>query len=234
MVSLFISAAEMKSDTISEPPFLATSIGRKVVMAVTGAVLFVFVVGHLIGNLQVFLGPQALDAYARALRRFPALLWGARSGLLIATALHVWAAWSLTSMNRRARPVGYRKRRYRTTTYAARTMRWSGVILLLFVVYHLAHFTWGVRRVHPDFREGAVYHNVVAGFRVVPVALLYVAAMVALGLHLRHGLWSMFDTVGWNHPRLSRLRDRCATVFALLITLGNVSIPLAVLAGIVR
>lgn len=214
--------------------FLASTIGRKVVMAVTGAILFLFVVGHLAGNLQVFLGPGKLDAYGRALRRFPAILWGVRIGLIAATALHVWAAWSLTRMNRRARPVGYRVQRYGATTYAARTMRWSGVILLLFVLYHLAHFTWGVRGVHPDFHEGAIHANLVAGFRVVPAALVYLAAMIALGFHLRHGLWSMFDTVGWNHPRTDRLRDRCATGLALLITLGNVSIPLAVLAGIVR
>jgi succinate dehydrogenase / fumarate reductase cytochrome b subunit len=143
--------------------FFASSIGKKVVMALTGFALLGFVVAHMLGNLQVYLGPAALNAYAESLRHLGALLWVARIGLLVAAALHVWAAYSLTMMNRAARPEGYRAQEHRESTYASRTMRWSGVLLLLFIVYHLMHMTWG--NVHPDFIPGDVYHNVIVAFR---------------------------------------------------------------------
>ena len=216
------------------PGFLASSIGRKVVMAVTGAILFAFVVAHLIGNLQVFLGAEAFNRYAVFLREFLALtgLGVARIGLLVAAVLHVWSATSLTLESRRARPEGYREQKWKESTYASRTMRWSGVILLLFVIYHLLHFTTGT--VHPRFIEGDVYFNFIEGFRSVPVSLFYIFAMLALGLHLQHGLWSMFQTLGVSHPRSMRIVRVGAWIFAALIVIGNITFPIAVLAGIVK
>jgi succinate dehydrogenase / fumarate reductase cytochrome b subunit len=209
--------------------FLGSSIGKKVVMAVTGFALFGFVVAHMLGNLQVYLGPAALNAYAESLRHYPALLWAARIGLLVAAALHVWAAYSLTMMNRAARPRGYREKEYRESTYASRTMRWSGVLLLLFVVYHLMHMTWG--NAHPDFIAGDVHHNFIVGFQQVLVTAFYVLAMLALGLHMYHGVWSFLQTLGLSHPRYNPLRHSFATLVTAVVVIGNISMPLAVLAG---
>jgi succinate dehydrogenase / fumarate reductase cytochrome b subunit len=214
--------------------FLGSSIGRKVVMAATGVVLFGFVIAHLLGNLQVFLGPEALNHYAETLREYPALLWAARVGLLLAVGLHIWAAVSLTRTNRQARPSRYERWEPQASTYASRTMRWSGVLLLLFVVYHLLHFTFGARVVHPRFVPGDVYHNFVSGFQNPFVSGFYILAMLALGLHLYHGVWSALQTVGLSHPRLDRARYGVAATVAALIVLGNISMPVAVLAGLVR
>jgi succinate dehydrogenase / fumarate reductase cytochrome b subunit len=166
------------------------------------------------------------------LRRVPELLWGARVTLLAAVALHIWAATSLTRMSLAARPQGYEVTRHLESTYASRTMRWSGVTIALFIVYHLLHFTFG--SVHPDFREGDVYHNVVAGFQLWPVSLFYVLAMIALGFHLYHGAWSMLQTLGLSHPRYNKVRNGLAGLLAILVVVGNISIPVAVLAGFVR
>ncbi len=214
--------------------FARSSIGRKVIMAVTGAILFGFVLAHMIGNLQVYLGPEAMNHYAVFLRQVlhGAGLWIVRAVLLAAVILHIWSATSLTLTSRKARPIGYREQKWRESTYASRTMRWGGVIILLFVIYHLLHFTTGT--LHPSFIEGDVYHNFVAGFRSVPVSLFYIFAMLALGLHLRHGLWSMCQTLGVSNPRYIRVVRIGAWAFAILIVVGNISFPLAVLAGIVR
>ena len=201
-------------------------------MALTGAVLFGYVVVHMLGNLQIYLGPEALNAYAVKLREMPALLWGVRLLLLASALLHVWAAASLTRTNMAARGAGYRERRNRESTYASRTMRWSGVILLLFVVYHLMHFTFG--NVHPSFIPGDVFHNVVTGFQSVAVSGFYIAAMVALGLHLYHGVWSMMQTIGLSHPRYDHLRHAFASFVAVVVVAGNVSFPLAVLFGLIH
>ena len=212
--------------------FLGSSIGKKVVMAVTGFALFGFVVAHMLGNLLVYLGPAALNGYAESLRHYPALLWAARIGLLVAAALHVWAAYSLTMMNRAARPEGYREKEHRESTYASRTMRWSGVLLLLFVVYHLMHMTWG--NAHPDFVAGDVYHNFIVGFRSVLVTAFYVVVMLALGLHMYHGVWSSLQTLGLSHPRYNPLRHVFATFVTVVVVAGNISFPVAVLAGVIR
>jgi succinate dehydrogenase cytochrome b subunit len=214
--------------------YLRSSIGRKVIMAVTGAILLGFVLGHMIGNLQVYLGPEAMNGYAVFLREFLHGwgLWIARAVLLAAVILHIWSATSLTLTSRRARPVAYARQEWRESTYASRTMRWSGVLIFVFVVYHLMHFTFG--NAHPSFIEGDVYHNFVAGFRSVPVSLFYILAMILLGLHIRHGFWSMFQTLGVSHPRYMRMAHAAAWIFAALIVLGNISFPLAVLAGILK
>jgi succinate dehydrogenase / fumarate reductase cytochrome b subunit len=216
------------------PGFVGSTIGRKVVMAVTGAILFGFVLVHMLGNLQVYLGPEAMNNYGIFLRHFlhGTGIWVARAILLAAVVLHIWSATSLTLTSRRARPEGYRREKWKESTYASRTMRWGGVILLLFVIYHLLHFTTGT--LHQSFIEGDVYHNFVAGFRNVWVSAFYIFAMLALGLHLRHGLWSMCQTLGVSHPRYIRMAHVGAWIFAAIIVIGNISFPLAVLAGIVR
>jgi succinate dehydrogenase / fumarate reductase cytochrome b subunit len=211
---------------------LGSSVGRKTVMAVTGVVVFGFVIGHMAGNMFLYWGPEALNAYGAHLHAFPALLWAVRAFLLLATGLHIWAATALTITNWRARPIGYREHEDLASTYASRTMIWSGPILGLFVAYHIAHLTLGV--VHPDFVAGDVYHNVVRGFQQPLVAALYIFAMLALGLHLYHGAWSMLQSVGLEHPRIHALRKAFATLFALALVVGDISFPLAVLTGLVR
>ena len=216
-----------------------TAVGKKAVMAVTGIILFGFVLVHMIGNLHLYEGPQYMNEYGQFLRQVgaPAIpphaaLWIARVVLLAAVALHIWSAWQVTRMSQEARPSRYEHKRKIHTSYASRTMRWGGVILVLFIIYHLLHFTAG--SVHPDFREGEPYHNVVAGFSIWWVSLFYIVANVALGFHLYHGVWSLFQSLGWNHPRFNRWRDAFAHTFAWVITIGNVSFPLAVLTGLVR
>jgi succinate dehydrogenase / fumarate reductase cytochrome b subunit len=212
--------------------FFTSTLGRKVVMALSGIVLFGFVIGHLAGNLLLYVGPEALNAYAEGLRRLGAGLWAARAGLLAAVGLHIWAAVSLTRSNLKARPKSYAKRKDLAANYASRTMVWSGPLLALFIVYHLLHFTFG--NAHGSFREGDVYHNVVTGFQQPLVSGFYILAMLALGLHLYHGVYSMLQSVGVNHPSLNRWRRTAATVFAAVIVVGNISFPLAVMAGLVR
>jgi succinate dehydrogenase / fumarate reductase cytochrome b subunit len=214
--------------------FLGSTIGKKVVMASTGSVLFGFVLAHMAANLQLYLGAEALNHYAVSLRELlhGAGLWIARAVLLGCVVLHVWAAAALTITDRAARPVGYREWEPRASTYASRTMRWSGVFLVVFVIYHLLDLTFGVA--NPHFVDGDVYHNVVASFRVVPVSLLYITAMLLLWMHLRHGVWSMLRTLGLAHPRYEALAQGAAAAFATLVVAGNISFPLAVLFGVVR
>jgi succinate dehydrogenase / fumarate reductase cytochrome b subunit len=209
-----------------------SSIGKKVVMAVTGLILFGFVIGHMIGNLQVFLGAKELNDYSLFLHDFlhGAGLWIARTVLLASVVLHIWAAYSLTVMNRAARQVGYREWKARESTYASRTMRWSGVLLLAFIIYHLLHFTTGT--LHPDFVPGDVYHNVIVGLRQTPAAIFYIISMVALGFHLYHGSWSMLQTLGLNHPRWNKLRFAVSVALAAAVVVGNLSFPATILAGI--
>ena len=216
--------------------FMRSSLGLKIVMALTGVILFGFVIGHMIGNLQVYLGPEAFNAYAASLRALGhgTLLWIARAGLLVAVLLHIWSAWRLTLINNAARAVGYREVERRESSYASRTMRWSGVIVLLFIVYHLMHFTLGVHAVHPQFVHGDAYHNFVTGFQNPLVSGFYVLAMLALGLHLYHGAWSFMQTLGLSHPRYDHLRYAFAGLVTLLILAGNISFPVAVLTGYVH
>ncbi len=211
---------------------LGSSVGRKAVMAVTGVVLFLFVIGHMAGNMLLYRGPEALNAYGAHLHAFPSLLWAARLFLLLAVGLHIWAATALTLTNWKARPTGYREKEDLAATYASRTMIWSGPILGLFVAYHIAHLTLGT--VHPSFIPGDVYHNVVTGFRQPIVSGLYIFAMLGLGYHLYHGAWSMFQSVGIEHPRIHAWRKAFAVLFAFVLTAGNISFPLAVLSGLVR
>ncbi len=215
-------------------PFVESTIARKAVMAVTGVVLVLFILGHLLGNLTLYIGPEAINAYGAFLRSFIHgwALWAARAALLTCAVLHVWSATSLTLDSWAARPQGYRRWQPKDSTYASRTMRWGGVIVFAFVVVHLLHFTFGTE--HPDFRPGDVYHNVVAGFQVWPVSAFYIVAMVLLALHLDHGVWSLCQTLGLQHPVYKRWARRGARLFALVVLVGNCSFPVAVLAGWVR
>ena len=214
--------------------FLAATVGKKVVMAVTGIILFGYVFIHMVGNLQAYMGPEALNHYGAFLRALVHgwALWAVRIVLLASVGLHIWAATALTLDNLKARGAGYRQRTWVDSTFASRTMVWSGPILALFVIYHILHFTTG--NVHPSFVEGDVYHNFVAGFRVVPASIFYIVAMLALGYHLYHGFWSMLQTLGLSHPRYNRLRHVFAAVFTFTIVGVNISFPIAVLAGVIR
>lgn len=218
-----------------------SSVGKKIVMAVTGLLLVGFVVGHMAGNLKIYLGPESFNAYALALREFGAhflgysgALWIARVVLLAAVVLHVASAYQLARTSHAARPVAYAQPRA-PDSYAARTMRWGGVILLFFVVYHLLHFTFGVVGYGPgQFVHMDAYNNVVAGFKVWYVSLFYIVAMVALGFHLSHGVWSMFQTLGVSSPGAQRALRAIGPTVAAVVVAGNVSVPLAVMAGLVR
>jgi succinate dehydrogenase / fumarate reductase, cytochrome b subunit len=212
--------------------FYTSTTGKKAAMAVSGCILFLFVVGHLIGNLQIYEGPDKLNRYAVLLRSMPALLWAVRTVLLVMLLLHIWTSVQLAARNIGARPVGYQMKKAAGSSYASRTMYWSGPIILAFVIYHLLDFTFG--KVNPHFEPGDVYGNVVASFQVIPVAAFYIVAMLLLCLHLYHGLWSMFQSLGIAHPRYTPLLRRGAAVMATLIALGNISIPVAVLSGWVR
>ncbi len=228
-------------------PFLldlySTAVGKKYVMAITGIIGIGYVVAHMVGNLKMYLGrvngEYDIDVYGEFLRDLlvPILprtiaLWILRGVLIVALALHLHAAYSLTVMNRRARPVKYQsKRDYVAADFAARTMRWTGIIVLLFLFWHLADFTWGW--FNPGFVRGQVYRNVDASLSRLPVAILYIVANIALGIHLFHGTWSLFQSLGWNNPRFNRWRRGLATAIATIIVVGNVSFPIAVQAGIV-
>ena len=214
-------------------------IGKKIIMAVTGLVLFLFVLGHMLGNLKVFEGPQKFNAYAEGLRTVGApffgraqLLWGARIALLVSVLAHLWAALVVTRASWQARPVGYRRLETGETTYAARTMRWGGIIILCYVIYHLLDLTFGT--VNPSFISGDVYHNLVVSFARPPVSAAYIVAVIALALHIYHGLWSAFQTLGLNRPPTSGWRRGVAAGIALAIAGGYIAIPVAVLAGAVR
>jgi succinate dehydrogenase / fumarate reductase, cytochrome b subunit len=210
-------------------------------MAITGIIGMGFVFAHMFGNLKLYFGAEEFDQYAEFLRDllYPLLphtwaLWGLRIVLIVALVLHVVAAAQLTQMNRRARPIRYQSSRdYVAANFASRTMRWTGIIVLLFLVWHLADFTWGWWFVNDQYVYGNVYDNVVASFSRVPVALFYVVANLALGIHLFHGAWSIFQSIGWNNPRFNEWRRWFAIGFAAVIVIGNVSFPVAVLAGIV-
>ena len=219
--------------------FWQSAVGKKWVMAVTGIVLLGFVLAHMVGNLKVYLGKTHLNAYAEWLRNVgePALprtvlLWGMRVGLIAAFVLHIVAAAQLTRMNHKARPVRYQARRdYVAANFASRTMRWTGVIIALFLIFHLLDLTWGPA--NPSFKRGDPYDNLFASFERVPVAIAYIVANIALAIHVFHGAWSMFQSLGWNNPRFNSSRRTFAAAFALVIGIGNVSMPLLIVTGAV-
>jgi succinate dehydrogenase / fumarate reductase cytochrome b subunit len=215
-----------------EVGFYRSMVGRKALVAVTGAMLFAYLVAHLIGNLQILAGPERINAYGRLLHSQPALLWVARLVLLTAVGLHAVATVQLWFENRAARPIRYQKTDTLQATLASRTMIISGPLIAVFVVYHILQFTTGT--VLPGFKELNVYNNVVLGFQNPAASGFYILIMLLIGLHLYHGLWSMFQSLGLSHPRYTPWIKRGAAAGAVIIAGGNIFIPLAVLAGLIR
>lgn len=211
--------------------FWDTTIGKKAVMAVSGIVLAGFVVGHLLGNLQIFLGPDRFNSYARALKALPELLWAVRITLLVSVALHIWSSIQLAVVKSEARPTGYVRSKSIASSYASRTMYMSGPIVAAFIIYHLMQFTLGVGGT--PYMESDPYGNVINGFRVPAVSVFYIVAMALLCLHLRHGLSSMVQTLGLHHPRYTPRLKALAVIVATLIFFGFVSIPVAVMTGVI-
>jgi len=214
--------------------FPQTTIGKKVIMAVSGLVMFGFVIGHMVGNLKLYAGAEALNEYAAFLRSVPALLWGTRAALIVSVVAHVWASIQLASRNADARPRGYRKKRSLASTYASRTMYWTGPILLFYIVYHLLHLTFGYGIPGNQYDPHNVFNNVVLSFQQPLIATVYVAGNLALGFHLFHGAKSMFQTVGASHPRYDGTRNAVAAALVAVVVVANISFPLMVLAGVIE
>ncbi|MHB1129943.1 MAG: succinate dehydrogenase cytochrome b subunit [Ilumatobacteraceae bacterium] len=223
----------------------STAVGKKYVMAISGISMMGFVLFHMIGNLKMYLGAADLDHYSEFLRDllYPiapkgVVLWILRGGLVVMLLAHLHAAWSLTRLNHQARPVKYQSARdYQVANFASRSMRWTGLIVFAFIVWHLLDLTFGVVNAtgtDSTFVRGEVYDNVVRSLDRWPVSAFYVAANILLGIHLFHGAWSIFQSLGWNNPRFNTWRRGFATAFATIIVVGNVSFPIAVLAGIVH
>ena len=247
-----VSGTAVKPPSKKKKPFLvdfySTAVGKKYVMAITGIIGIGFVVVHMIGNLKAYLGVISengeqvydIDVYGEFLRELLVpilprtyLLWGLRFVLIVAVVLHIHAAYSLTVLNRKARPVKYQSARdYQVANFASRTMRWTGIIVALFIVWHLADLTWGW--FNPDFVRGAAYRNLDASLSRIPVAILYIVANIALGIHLFHGTWSLFQSMGWSNPRFNRWRRGLAVTVAAVVVAGNVSFPIATLTGVIE
>lgn len=220
--------------------FYRSGVGKKWVMALTGIALMGYVFAHMVGNLKVYMGAEDINHYGEFLRELlvPLLprtvtLWLLRIGLAAAFVLHIHAAYSLTVMNQRARAENayISKRDWQAANAASRSMRWTGVVIALFLLWHLADLTWGT--VNPDFVRGDVYRNMVASFERPLVSVIYIVANIALGLHLFHGAWSMFQSLGVNNPRWNSWRRGFAAGFAGVVMIGNLSFPIAVLTGVV-
>lgn len=213
--------------------FWRSTIGKKVVMGVTGLIGLGFLVGHMAGNLQAFSGEAKLDAYGALLHGpLHEVVLIARVVLIAAVVLHILAAYQLTMISRAARPVRYAMRKPQVSTWASRTLRWGGVLLLVFIVFHILHFTIG--SVHPEFLEGRVYRNLATGFAVKWVAVFYVVSMAALGMHLFHGAWSSMRTLGVARQKTHPLKRYLPVALAVAISLGLAAIPLAFLLGVLK
>jgi succinate dehydrogenase / fumarate reductase cytochrome b subunit len=213
--------------------FWQSSVGKKAVMGVTGLILVAYLLTHVLANLLVFSGPERINRYAQLLHASAAALWGARLILLAAVILHIVSATQLALRSRAARPQPYAGgREPQVSTFAARTIRWGGALILVFLVYHILHFTTGT--VHPDFVELNPHHNVITGFRSPLVAAVYLLAMVAVGLHLYHGVWSSGRSLGLSQPSPQPLHRRLALGLAVLVWLGFTAIVVAGYLGLIR
>jgi succinate dehydrogenase / fumarate reductase, cytochrome b subunit len=213
--------------------FWQSSVGKKAVMAVTGLILVAYLITHVLANLLVFSGPDRINRYAQLLHSSGAALWGARLILLAALILHIIAATQLAIRSRAARPEPYAGGRDpQVSTFAARTIRWGGALILLFLIYHILHFTTGTA--HPDFVELNPHHNVSTGFRNPLVAAVYLLAMLAVGLHLYHGVWSSGRSLGLSQPSPRPLHRRVALVLAVFVWLGFTAIVIAGFLGLIR
>jgi succinate dehydrogenase / fumarate reductase cytochrome b subunit len=210
-----------------------TSVGKKAVMAVTGIIMVAYLITHVLANLLVFQGPDQINTYSRFLHGTGGALWAARLVLFAAVVLHILAAVQLTARRQAARPVGYAGgREAQVSTFASRSIRWGGGFILVFLVYHILHFTLGT--VHPSFVEGDPYHNVAAGFARPVVVVFYELAMAAVGLHLYHGIWSSGRSLGLSGPSPHPLRRQLALVLSVIVWAGFAVIPVAVYAGVIR
>jgi succinate dehydrogenase / fumarate reductase cytochrome b subunit len=214
--------------------FYRSMVGKKAVMGVTGLIGIGFVILHSLGNLLVFRGPAAINSYSHFLKSTGELLWALRVILIVAVILHVIAAIQLTRQSRAARPIGYEKQEHQAATPASRTMRWGGALLFVFIVLHILHFTTGTIRPAGVFSPDDVYANIVTSFRIWWVALFYVVAMIALGLHLFHGAWSSVRSIGVSPASPQPLHHRISLAIALLVWAAFTAIPVAVFSGIVR
>ncbi len=214
--------------------FYGSMVGKKVVMGVTGLIGIAYLILHVLGNLLVFRGPTAINSYAHFLKSTGELLWTVRIILIVAVILHVVAAVQLTQQNRAARPIGYTRREPQVATIASRTMRWGGALLLIFIIFHILHFTTGTIRPAGVFSSEDVYANMVTSFRIWWVALFYVIAMVALGLHLFHGAWSSVRSIGVSPKSPQPFHRTVSLLLAVLVWAGFTSIPVAVFVGLVR
>ena len=214
-------------------------------MAVSGFVMFLFVIGHLAGNLQIFMGPEAINRYGHFLQSNPELIWPARLFLLLMLVLHIWAAIKLSAENKAARPVGYAQWKPVASTYASRTMLMSGLIIFVFIIYHLLHFTLqnqavnfisdpqlaNFKHLEDPAKRHDIFSMMVAGFSNIWVSGFYILGMVLLCLHLSHGVSAMFQSIGWKNQAYGPILDKGAQILAGLIFIGYISIPIAVLCG---
>jgi succinate dehydrogenase / fumarate reductase, cytochrome b subunit len=220
--------------------FYGSTIGKKVVMAITGLIGFGFIVGHMTGHLIAFKGALPYNQYAHFLKSTLPLLWGTRITLLVAIALHVHCVLSLWARNNEARPRSYYQRKDLATNYAALTMRYGGLFLLFFILYHLAQFTWGVAPLAEAITGGVPYdpynpyNNMIIGFQNPLIAGFYILAMLALGMHLYHGIWSLTQTLGAEHPKYNGLRKQASIVGTLIVVLGFLTVPISVLTGVLE
>jgi succinate dehydrogenase / fumarate reductase, cytochrome b subunit len=221
-----------------------SSLGKKYIMAISGMGLFFFVVAHMLGNLQVFLGPDAINEYGYFLQSKPELVWAARIGLLLMVILHIWAAIKLSAENKAARPQGYGNRKIVAASYASRTMFITGLLILTFIIYHLLHFTVqveGINFTRTDFlkledakHRHDIYNMIVIGFSHPLVSIFYIISMALLSTHLSHGVASMFQSLGWKNRKYAKTIDRAALIAAGVLIVGYSIIPLAVLTGVLR
>jgi succinate dehydrogenase / fumarate reductase, cytochrome b subunit len=225
----------------------SSSLGKKYIMAVTGLVLFLFVIGHLAGNLQIFLGREAINRYGDFLQSNPELIWPARLGLLLMVVLHIWSAAKISLENKAARPVGYAVYQPVGSTYASRTMLVGGSIVFVFIIYHLLHYTAEVQFLNLTGRDFSafmeklpgqvpserhdIYKMMVVGFNQPLVSGFYVLGLALLSLHLSHGASSMFQSLGWKNDAYRPFLDKAARAVAVVIFLGYTSIPVAILCG---
>jgi succinate dehydrogenase / fumarate reductase cytochrome b subunit len=229
----------MKAVPLSYPQYVSTSTGKKFLMALSGAALVGFVIAHLAGNLQIFEGQEAINRYALFLRSLGELLWVARIGLILAVMVHIWTSIALTRENWAARPIGYATKHYIRATAASRSMIWSGLVVLGFIVYHLLHFTF--LKVHPQYAQlmdakgrHDVYSMMVLSFQQPLISAVYIVCVFLLCLHLSHGIQSMFQSLGFNTLKTRPALERWSAWVAWLIFLGYTAIPSGVLAGIVK
>ena len=229
-----MGAAGVLPNPVSPVTFWQSTNGKKVIMAVTGCMMFLFVIGHMLGNLQMFEAPEHINAYGHFLHNLGELLWIERGVMLLVISLHILTTVQLALRSNAARPVGYSRKEAINSSYASRTMYWSGPIVLAFIIFHLLQFTAGVLHPQATFTDGEVYSNVVSGFKVWWVSLWYIFAVSLLGVHLSHGIWSMLQSVGLAHKRHTPLLKNAARAIAILIVLGYISIPISVLLGFVK